>query len=100
MTKSVTHLIGEAGIAKPDVVLSGATGVADLADQEVEALCAALPNVKIRATGDMIGHAIEAVAPFGAALAAALCDAGAAKEVAISSVGHRFGEGVIRVIGI
>jgi len=71
--------------------------VADLADEEVAALRAALPGVPIRATGDIVGHPIEVTAPFGAALAAALCAAGQVREVAVTSVGHRRGEGVIRV---
>ena len=95
---SLTRLIGEAGVARPDVVLSGATGIADLAAEEVAGIRAALPEAGIRATGDIVGHPMEAAAPFGAALAAALCAVGSAREVAVTSVGHRRGEGVIRVL--
>jgi len=95
---SLGRLVGEAGIAAPDVVLSGATGVADLADEEVAGVRAVLPDTRIRATGDIVGHPIEVAAPFGAALAAALCATGEAREVAVISVGHRRGEGVIRVL--
>lgn len=100
VSASLTRLIGEAGIERPDVVLSGATGLADLAAEEIAGLDAALPGARIRATGDMIGHPMEVAAPFGAALAAALCAAGSAAEVAVTSVGHRRGEGVIRVVRI
>ncbi|MCP1550486.1 MULTISPECIES: beta-ketoacyl-ACP synthase [Methylorubrum] len=100
VSASLTRLIGEAGIERPDVVLSGATGLADLAAEEVAGIHAALPGAHIRATGDMIGHPMEVTAPFGAALAAALCAAGSAADVAVTSVGHRRGEGVIRVVKI
>lgn len=97
---SLTRLIGEAGIERPDVVLSGATGVSDITAEEVAGIHAALPGAGIRATGDMIGHPIEVAAPFGTALAAALCAVGSAGEVAVTSVGHRRGEGVIRVVKV
>ena len=97
---SLTRLIGEAGIERPDVVLSGATGLSDLAAEEIAGIHAALPGAGIRATGDVIGHPIEVAAPFGAALAAALCAVGSAREVAVTSVGHRRGEGVIRVVKV
>ena len=98
VSRSLTRLIGEAGIARPDVVLSGATGLADLTAEEIAGIQAALPGVGIRATGDIVGHPMEVAAPFGAALAVALCAVGSAKEVAVTSVGHRRGEGVIRVL--
>lgn len=94
---SLRRLIDGAGFGKPDLVLTSATGVADLAEQERAALDATLPDAPVRATGDLVGHPIEAVAPFGAALAAALCDAGSAREVAVTCIGHRRGEGVMRV---
>ncbi|HJE24418.1 MAG TPA: beta-ketoacyl-ACP synthase [Methylorubrum populi] len=98
VTASLTRLFGEAGVERPDVVLSGSTGLSDLAREEVAGIQARLPGTGIRATGDMIGHPMEVAAPFGAALAAALCAAGSAGEVAVTSVGHRRGEGVIRVV--
>ena len=98
VSASLARLIGEAGIEQPDVVLSGATGLADLAAEELAGIRAALPGAGIRATGDIVGHPMEVAAPFGAALGAALCAAGSAREVAITSVGHRRGEGVIRVL--
>ncbi|MFF8800152.1 MULTISPECIES: beta-ketoacyl-ACP synthase [unclassified Methylobacterium] len=98
VSASLARLIGEAGIERPDVVLSGATGLSDLAAEEVAGIRAALLETGIRATGDLIGHPLEVAAPFGAALAAAFCAAGSAREVAVTSVGHRRGEGVIRVV--
>ena len=98
VAESLTRLIGEACLERPDVVLSGATGLADLAAEEIAGIHAALPGAGIRATGDIVGHPMEVAAPFGAALAAALCAVGSAREVAVTSVGHRRGEGVIRVL--
>lgn len=95
---ALPRLLREAGVSRPDLILSGATGVASLAEEEAQGLKAALPETRIRATGDVIGHPIEAVPSFGTAIAAALCAAGKAREVAITSVGHRSGEGVIRVV--
>ena len=100
VSASLTRLIAEAGIERPDVVLSGATGLSDLAAEEIAGIHAALPGAGIRATGDVIGHPIEVAAPFGTALAAALCAVGSAREVAVTSVGHRRGEGVIRVVKV
>ena len=100
VSASLTRLIAEAGIERPDVVLSGATGLSDLAAEEIAGIQAALPGAGIRATGDVIGHPIEVAAPFGTALAAALCAFGSAREVAVTSVGHRRGEGVIRVVKV
>ena len=94
---SVGHLIEAAGVTHPEAVLTAATGVAPITAEENEALRRAVPDAPIRATGDMIGHPIEVAAPFGAALAVALCASGRAREVAVSCVGHRRGEGVIRV---
>lgn len=98
VSASLVRLIGEAGVERPDVVLSGATGLTDLAAEEIAGIRAALPEAGIRATGDLIGHPLEVTAPFGAALATALCAVGSAREVAVTSVGHRRGEGVIRVV--
>ncbi|CAO4153410.1 beta-ketoacyl-ACP synthase [Methylorubrum aminovorans] len=100
VSASLTRLMGEAGIERPDVVLSGATGLSDLAAEEIAGIHAALPGVGIRATGDIAGHPMEVAAPFGAALASALCAVGSAREVAVTSVGHRRGEGVIRVVKV
>ena len=100
VSASLTRLIGEAAIERPDVVLSGATGLSDLAAEEIAGIHAALPGVGIRATGDIAGHPMEVAAPFGAALASALCAVGSAREVAVTSVGHRRGEGVIRVVKV
>ena len=81
----------------PDVVISGATGVQGITDEELEAIRAFAGDAPVHATGDLVGHAMEAQAPIGAALAAALIAQGRAGEVLVTSVGHRRGEGVVRL---
>jgi 3-oxoacyl-[acyl-carrier-protein] synthase II len=95
---SLETLWRQARIAAPDRVLSGATGVAPITAEERGALGRLAPGIPIRALGDVIGHGLEVAAPFGAALAAALVAAGRAREVAVTAVGHRRGEGVLRVV--
>ncbi|NIX75424.1 beta-ketoacyl-ACP synthase [Microvirga terricola] len=83
--------------AKPDVVLSGATGVKGITEDEQAALKALAPNAAIHATADLIGHTMEAQAPAGVALAAALIAKGEASDALVTSVGHWRGEGAVRV---
>jgi 3-oxoacyl-[acyl-carrier-protein] synthase II len=98
---SVAHsldvLWAQAGLASPDRVLSGASGVAPITAEEQDAIARLAPGADVRALGDVIGHGLEIVAPFGAALAAGLVAAGSAREVAVTTVGHRRGEGVLRL---
>jgi len=81
----------------PDVVFSGATGVQRITDEERQALREVAGDAVVHATGDLVGHATEAQAPLGAALAAGLIAQGRAGEVLVTSVGHRRGEGAIRL---
>ena len=85
-----------AGVGSPANVLSGATGVPAITAEEHDALARLAPRARVSALGDRIGHTLEAQAPFGAALAALLVEAGA-PEVAVTVVGHRRGEGVLRL---
>ncbi|MET0429726.1 MAG: beta-ketoacyl-ACP synthase, partial [Microvirga sp.] len=52
VAEALPRLLREAGVETPDVILSGATGVASLAAEEAQALKTALPDTRIRATGD------------------------------------------------
>jgi 3-oxoacyl-[acyl-carrier-protein] synthase II len=81
----------------PDVVFSGATGVQRITDEERQAIREFAGDAVVHATGDLVGHATEAQAPLGAALAAGLIAQGRAGEVLVTSVGHRRGEGAIRL---
>jgi 3-oxoacyl-[acyl-carrier-protein] synthase II len=95
---SLDGLWRQAGIAAPDLVLSGATGVAPITAEERDALGRLAPGARLHALGDVIGHGLEVAAPFGAALAAALVAEGRAREVAVTAIGHRRGEGVLRLV--
>lgn len=94
---SLESLWRQAGLTVPDRVLSGATGGVPITDEEHEALARLAPAARLHALGDVIGHGLEVAAPFGAALAAALVADGGAREVAVTAVGHRRGEGVLRL---
>jgi 3-oxoacyl-[acyl-carrier-protein] synthase II len=97
VSASLTRLWASLGAAPSASILSGATGVAALAHEEREALDALAPGAPISALGDVTGHLLEGQAPAGVALAAALVAAGEAPEAVVTSVGHRRGEGLIRV---
>ncbi|MDP4025558.1 beta-ketoacyl-ACP synthase [Methylobacterium sp. NEAU 140] len=94
---SLDALWAQAGLGRPDAVLTAATGVAPITAEEGAALARLAPGARIRALGDLIGHGLEAAAPFGAALAAGLIAEGRAAEVAVTAVGHRRGEGALRL---
>jgi 3-oxoacyl-[acyl-carrier-protein] synthase II len=81
----------------PDVVISGATGVQGITQEEREAIRGFAGDAAVHATGDLVGHPMEAQAPIGAALAAGLISSGKAGDVLVTSVGHRRGEGALRL---
>ncbi|MBF9232995.1 beta-ketoacyl-ACP synthase [Microvirga alba] len=83
--------------AKPDVVLSGATGVKGITEDEQAALKDFAPNAAVYATADVIGHTMEAQAPAGVAIAAALIAKGQASDALVTSIGHWRGEGAVRL---
>ncbi|SDM94818.1 3-oxoacyl-[acyl-carrier-protein] synthase II [Methylobacterium phyllostachyos] len=94
---SLENLWRQTGLSAPDHILSGATGGAPITGEERDALTRLAPDARLRAVGDVVGHGLEVAAPFGAALAAALVAEGRAREVAVTAVGHRRGEGVLRI---
>ena len=79
-------------------VLSGATGVSGITEEEQSALRDLAPGAAPWVTGDVIGHTMETHAVAGFALAAALIAAGEAPEAVVTSVGHRRGEGMMRLV--
>jgi 3-oxoacyl-[acyl-carrier-protein] synthase II len=79
-------------------VLSGATGLAGITEEEQAAIRDLAPKATPLAIGDVIGHAVEAQAVAGFALAAGLIAAGGAPEAVVTSVGHRRGEGMMRLV--
>ncbi|WP_414472687.1 beta-ketoacyl-ACP synthase [Microvirga sp. M2] len=82
---------------KPDVVISGATGVQGITEEEQAALKDIAPGAALYATGDVIGHAMEAQAPAGVALAAGLIAEAKANDALVTSIGHWRGEGALRL---
>ncbi|WP_134500904.1 beta-ketoacyl-ACP synthase [Microvirga pakistanensis] len=84
--------------AKPDLVISGATGVKGITEEEQATLKDMAPGAPVHATGDVIGHAMEAQAAAGVALAAGLIAQEKASDALVTSVGHWRGEGALRLI--
>ena len=94
--QSLHALAGQLG-AKPDAVISGATGIRGITEEEQAALRDIAPGAAVHATGDLVGHTMEAQAPTGVALAAGLIARGEAGEALVTSVGHWRGEGALRL---
>jgi 3-oxoacyl-[acyl-carrier-protein] synthase II len=86
------------GAGSDPAILSGATGLKGATDEELEALRTLAPGATLRATGDVVGHATEAQAPISVALAAALIARGDVGEAVATSIGHRRGEGAVRLM--
>ena len=94
---SIKRLWGAAGATTGAIVFSGATGVKGITEEEQTALLDVAPGVEAHATGNLIGHAMEAQVPAGVALAAALIHGSKAGEAVVTSVGHMRGEGLVRL---
>jgi len=93
---SLYALAGQLG-ARPDAVISGATGIKGITEEEQAVLRDIAPGAAVHATGDLVGHTMEAQAPTGVALAAGLIARGEAGEALVTSVGHWRGEGALRL---
>lgn len=95
---SLLGLVGELGpIAPGALAISAATGVDGITGAE-EAVLAGLPQAKRIATGDLVGHAVEAAFPVSVALAAAALSAGQASEAVVTGAGHWRGEGAAHLL--
>ncbi len=98
--QSLRALIGGLGKLSPDLVtISAATGAAGITAEEAAAL-ASLPQAHRIATGDLVGHALEAAFPISVALAAAALSAGQANEAVVTGAGHWRGEGAARLVAL
>ncbi len=86
------------GAGGPEVVVSGATGVAPITAEEHGALARLVPGARVHDLGDLVGHAMETQPLAAAALAAGLVGSGRAREAVAVSVGHRRGEGLVRLV--
>jgi len=94
---ALKRLWREVGSRPEAAVVSGATGVKGITEEERAALAELAPGARLYASGDVVGHTMEAQAPFSVALAAALIASGQAHEAVATSVGHWRGEGVVRL---
>ncbi len=93
------------------IVLSGATGIAQLGKVEQDVLKSTMPDAPVRAYGTLLGHSFEAQVPCGVALAAATLARGAVlspldtgeervaseppQRAVVTALGHLHGEGVL-----
>ncbi|RDJ20597.1 beta-ketoacyl-ACP synthase [Bosea caraganae] len=90
---SLGKLVAELGPVAPfALAVSAATGIAGITTEEANVI-AGLNQARRIATGDLLGHAVEAAFPASIALAAAALDAGHASEAIVTGVGHWRGEG-------
>lgn len=85
------------GVGSEPIVISGATGVAAPTQEEQAALEQMTPRAHVHATGDRLGHMMEAQPLAGAVLATALLEKGVASEAVVTSIGHWRGDGLIRL---
>lgn len=97
VSAALERMWSELGLDGPGAVLSGATGVAGPTEEEAITLSQLAPAIAPRPLADLFGQLLEAGAPAAAILGTALIARGAASEVVATSVGHRRGEGMIRL---
>ncbi|RXT50901.1 beta-ketoacyl-ACP synthase II [Bosea sp. Tri-44] len=99
VAKALDELLAGFGPLAPDaLVISAATGCAGITDEEAAAIAKAVPDARRTATGDLVGHSIEAAFPISVALAAAALSTGAAKEAIVTGAAHWRGEGAARLV--
>ena len=99
VTASLGRLIAGLGpLAADALAISAATGCAGATAEEAAAIAAALPAGRRIATGDVVGHAVEAAFPLSVALAAAALADGQAGEALVTGAGHWRGEGAARLV--
>jgi 3-oxoacyl-[acyl-carrier-protein] synthase II len=100
LADTIARLWADAGAGKHALVISGATGMREITAIEYDALKAQQGAGSIHATGDLVGHTVEAQFPLGIALGALALARGMADEAVVTSIGHRRGEGLARLTPI
>ncbi|MCR4524025.1 MULTISPECIES: beta-ketoacyl-ACP synthase [Bosea] len=96
---ALTTLLGDFGPVGSDALaISAATGCAGITGEEAAAIAAAAPSAKRIASGDLVGHGVEAAFPVSVALAAIALSAGQAKEAIVTGAGHWRGEGAAHLV--
>lgn len=94
--RELPELAKKAGfVGDESMIVTAATGVGESTREERQALSMLAPDARLLATGDFIGHAVEAAFPASVALAAMLVDAGKAARIGVSGVAHWRGEGFV-----
>jgi 3-oxoacyl-[acyl-carrier-protein] synthase II len=91
-------LAGFGPVASDALAVSAATGCAGITEEEAAAIAKAAPGARRVATGDLVGHAVEAAFPVSVALAAAALSTGAAREAIVTGAAHWRGEGAARLV--
>ena len=94
---SLERMWKEVGAGADTAVLSGATGVKGITEEE-QATLGKLTQGQPRALGDLIGHTMEPQTAAGVVLGAASIARGEAGEAVVTSVGHKRGEGLVRLV--
>lgn len=95
--RSVERLWRDAAPFPGATILSAATGVAGPTEEEAAALARLAPGGPCHALGNLVGHTLEASAAVASAIGIGLILAGEARDVVAPVVGHRRGEGLVRL---
>jgi 3-oxoacyl-[acyl-carrier-protein] synthase II len=96
--QALTGLLAGFGPAKPGTLaISAASGAAGVTSEEEAALRHVGP-ARLVASGDLVGHALEAAFPIAIALAAAAIAAGQTREAVVTGAGHWRGEGAAHLV--
>lgn len=99
VAKALDELLAGFGpLAADTLAISAATGCAAITDEEAAAIAKAAPGARRVATGDLVGHSLEAAFPVSVALAAAALSTGAANEAIVTGAAHWRGEGAARLV--
>ncbi|MGX1790129.1 beta-ketoacyl-ACP synthase [Bosea sp. NPDC055332] len=99
VAKALDELLAGFGPLASDVLaISAATGCAGITEEEAAAIAKAAPKARRVATGDLVGHSVEAAFPVSVALAASALSTGAANEAIVTGAAHWRGEGAARLV--
>ena len=94
LEKRLSRLVEAAGGLEADIVVSGASGLAEATRIEREVLAAKAPNAELRAAGERLGHSFETQFIAATALAALDLSGGGHARALVTTVGHSDAEGV------
>lgn len=99
VAKTLSGLLDGFGpLSAAPLAISAATGCAGITAEEAAVLAAAAPAAKRVASGDLVGHAVEAAFPVAVALAASTLSEGQAPEAVVTGAGHWRGEGAAHLL--